>query len=384
MNLDAASRERRNNFDVLRLAAASLVLVSHSFVVVGAGEPYVGHWPLGTLGVEIFFAISGFLVAKSWFAQPSIRAFAVKRGLRILPALAVIALALAFVLGPAVAHGSLGDYFGARTTYAYAVDNVAATASGGTVRQVAHHLPGVFGSNPDTSVDKSLWTLPIEVRAYIALALLGAVGMLTGGLPLLVIGFFALSVAPDSITSAPVIGSGLNFLRGSGGEAAHLIAIFAFSALLYRYRERVSLRPGLAALALAALVASIGTPLERVVLVVAIPYLALFFAYRSWGGLRVATKHADVSYGLYLLAFPVQQTIVRLWGGTLPAPLVVAVIAFPITYLLALGSWHAVEKRALRLKGALATPRAARRASAAREAQQGQRAVAALADHAPH
>jgi peptidoglycan/LPS O-acetylase OafA/YrhL len=267
------------------------------------------------------------------------------------------------LLGPAMTHGSIGDYFGSRATYAYPVDNVAATASGGTGRQVAHHLPGVFASNPDTSVDKSLWTLPIEVRAYIALALLGAIGLLTGGLPMLVIGFFALSIAPDSITTTPVIGSGLNFLRGSGGEAAHLIAIFAFSALLYRYRARISLRADLAALALAALVASIGTPLERFVLVVAIPYLSLFFAYRSWGGLRAATNHADVSYGLYLLAFPVQQTIVRLWGGSLPAPLVVAAIAFPITYLLALGSWHAVEKRALRLKGALASPRSARAAA---------------------
>ena len=44
----------------------------------------------------------------------------------------------------------------------------------------------------------------------------------------------------------------------------------------------------------------------------------------------------------------------------MPGALVVAVIAFPITYLLALGSWHAIEKRALRLKGPLAGPRTAR------------------------
>jgi peptidoglycan/LPS O-acetylase OafA/YrhL len=218
----------------------------------------------------------------------------------------------------------------------------------------------VFTSNPDSSPDKSLWTLPIEVRAYIALAVLGAIGLLTGALPLLVIGFFALSVAPDSITTTPVIGSGLNYLRGSGGEAAHLIAIFAFSALLYRYRSRISLRLDVAAVALAALIASIGTPLERPMLVLAIPYLSLFFAYRSWGGLRRATNHGDVSYGLYLLAFPVQQTIVYAIGGTPPAPGIVALIAFPVTYLLALASWHAVEKRSLRLKGALAGPRTKR------------------------
>jgi peptidoglycan/LPS O-acetylase OafA/YrhL len=356
MNLDAASRELRNNFDVLRLVAAAMVLVSHSFVVVGAHEPHVGHFPLGTLGVEIFFAISGFLVAKSWFAQPRLRAFAVKRGLRILPALTVTVVLSAFVLGPVVSEVSGHGYFASSSTYTYSVDDVAATATGGVVRDVSHSLPGVFTDNPDTSVNRSLWTLPIEVQAYMALALLGLAGLLTFGLPAVAAGLFALSVAPHGIADLPVIGWPLDWIRGADGENAHLLALFAFSALLYRYRTRVSLRADLAAVAaIVALAAiAIATPLERAALVVCIPYLALFAAYRSWNGLRALTAHADVSYGLYLLAFPVQQTIVHLWGGSLPSPGVVVALALPITYLLALASWHLVEKRALRLKGVLA------------------------------
>ncbi|HEX7298627.1 MAG TPA: acyltransferase [Solirubrobacteraceae bacterium] len=359
MSLDASSRERRNNFDVLRLAAATLVLVSHSFVVVGHDEPHVGHFPLGTLGVEIFFAISGFLVAKSWFTQPRLGAFALKRGLRIVPALAVTVLALAFVLGPAVSGESSSSYFGSTDTYAYPVDNVAAVASGGSVRHIAHDLPGVFTANPDTSVDRSLWTLPIEVQAYMALAILGMAGLLAGALPFMVAAFFLLSVAPGGVVDLPGIGSALEFVRGADGEASHLLAIFSLSALMYHYRAKVALRADLAVVAGIAMVVTFDTPVERWVLLVAIPYLVLFLAYRSWGGLRKLTDHADVSYGLYLLAFPVQQTIVHLWGGR-PAPAVVALVAFPITYLLALGSWHAVEKRALGLKRALANRRAAR------------------------
>ena len=362
MRLDASSRERRNNFDVLRLAAASVVLVSHSFKVVGASEPHIGHFPLGTLGVEVFFATSGFLVAKSWFAQPGLRAFAVKRGLRIMPALAVTVLVLAFLVGPAVSDRSLGSYFTTPATYAYSVDNVAAVATGGTVRDVNHDLPGVFTGNPDHSPDRSLWTLPIEVQAYIAVALFGALGLLAGGLPALAIGFFALSIAPDAALNVPVIGHALDFVRGADGEAAHLLAIFWVGALMYRYRARVALRGDLAVVAVLASAATLGTPLERPVLVLAIPYLSLWFAYRSWGGLRQLAAHADVSYGLYLLAFPVQQTIVQVWGATLPSPAAVALIAFPITYLLALGSWHGVEKHALRLKATLAMPRSSRAA----------------------
>jgi peptidoglycan/LPS O-acetylase OafA/YrhL len=364
MTLDAAAHNRRNNFDVLRLLAAAIVLVSHSFIVVGHHEPHVGHFTLGGLGVEIFFAISGFLVAKSWFSQPRLGAFALKRGLRIVPALAVTVLVLTFVVGPAVSSQSIGAYFGDTSTYRYPVDNVSAVVTGGAVRDVDHVLPGVFSTQPDTSVDRSLWTLPIEVQAYMALAIIGLLGLLSGALPLMAAGFFALSVAPAGVLDLPGIGSALDFVRGADGESAHLLAIFFVSALMYRHRTRVWLRADLAAVAAIAAVALMGTPVERWVLVVAIPYLSLFFAYRSWGGLRTLTNHADVSYGLYLLAFPVQQMIVHLWGADRPSPLVVALIALPITYLLALASWHGVEKRALRLKGVLADRRVRRAAPA--------------------
>ena len=355
MTLDASSHERENNFDLLRLAAAAVVLASHSFVVVGAAEPHVGHFPLGTLGVEIFFAISGFLVAKSWCFQPRLGAFVAKRGLRILPALLVTLLACALVLGPIVSSLSAGDYFGSLAAERYVVDNVASVVSAGVLVDVSHHLPGVFATNPKGSVNLSLWTLPIEVRAYVLVALLGVAGLLRKGMPLAAAGFLALSLTPGGFG-----GSALEFLRGADGETAHLVALFAVSALAWTWRVRISLRVDLAAAALAALVLSIGTPAERVVLLVAIPYLVLFLAYRSPGRLRVLTRHADVSYGLYLLAFPVQQTIVHAWAGSPPPPAVVALIALPITYLLALASWHGVEKRALRLKGALAAPRTTR------------------------
>jgi peptidoglycan/LPS O-acetylase OafA/YrhL len=357
VRLDAWSRERRNNFDVLRLFAAAIVLVSHSFVVAGHYEPHVGHFPLGTLGVEIFFAISGFLVAKSWFAEPRLRAFVVKRGLRIMPALVVAVLALAFVLGPVVTGDSPASYFGARATYSYPVDSIVAVPTGGTARDVGLYLPGVFTGNPTSSVDLSLWTLPIEVQAYIALSILGMVGLLSGLLPVVAAGFLALSLVPGA-ADIPVIGSALQFVRGADGEAAHLLAIFFVAALMYRHRARIALRGGVAAVMAVAAVATLGTGLERPVLVVAIPYLALFFAYRTWGGLRTLTARGDVSYGLYLLAFPVQQTIVQVSGDPRPSPGVVALIALPITYALAFASWHMIEKHALRLKGRLVAPHA--------------------------
>ena len=120
-----------------------------------------------------------------------------------MPALAVTVCMLAFVLGPAVTDRSLGSYFSAPATYAYPVDNVAAVATGGTVRDVNHDLPGVF-----TGQSRSLGR-PVAVDAadrgagLHRVALFGALGLLAGGLPLLAIGFFALSIRPTRSLPCP-------------------------------------------------------------------------------------------------------------------------------------------------------------------------------------
>lgn len=354
--LDACASRRENNFDLLRLLGATLVLASHSFVVTGAAEPRIGHWPLGTFGVEVFFAISGFLIAMSWLRRPSLRGFAVRRGLRILPALAVTVVLCALALGPLVTNLSPTSYFTDPATPGYVIDNLVSVATAGFGHQIALDLPGVFVSHPDHTVNVSLWTLPIEVRAYGLVALLGLIGLLSRTVVPVAIAFFALSVVPG-VVDLPLLGAPLDFLRGADGLAAHLTALFFVSAAFYRYRDRVPLRLDLAAASLLALGLSLGTPLERPVLLLAIPYLVLCAAYRSSGGLSRLTSLGDVSYGIYLFAFPVQQVIYELWGGSGPSPALLALIAFPVAYLLALASWHGIEQRALRLKHRFSSPR---------------------------
>jgi peptidoglycan/LPS O-acetylase OafA/YrhL len=354
--LDACASGRENNFDVLRLLGATLVLASHSFVVTGAAEPRIGQWPLGTLGVEIFFAISGFLIAMSWLRRPSLRGFAVRRALRILPALAVTVVLCALLVGPLVTDLSPSAYFTSAATPAYVFDNLVGVASGGFAHQIALFLPGVFSAHPDHTVNVSLWTLPIEVRAYGIVAALGLIGLLTRTVVPVAVAFFLLSIAPIGVVDLPLLGAPLDFLRGADGLAAQLTAIFFVSAALYRYRERVPLRLDLALAVLLVAVLSLRTPIERPVLLLAIPYLVLCAAYLSPAGLRRLTGAGDVSYGIYLFAFPLQQLIYELWGGSGPSPLTLALIAFPLAYLLALASWHGVERRALLFKNRLDVP----------------------------
>jgi peptidoglycan/LPS O-acetylase OafA/YrhL len=98
------------------------------------------------------------------------------------------------------------------------------------------------------------------------------------------------------------------------------------------------------------------TPAHGALVALAVPYLVIYLAYEAPRGLLRLTRPGDVSYGLYLLAFPVQQTIVHLAGRGTIAPLALAVIAFPVTYLLALLSWRVVERPALSLKRVVRRP----------------------------
>ena len=80
---------RAPGMDVLRLGAATLVIVAHSYALTNHAEPLqrFGGPEFGDIAVAVFFAISGFLVTASWVSDPRLRSFVLRRALRILPAL---------------------------------------------------------------------------------------------------------------------------------------------------------------------------------------------------------------------------------------------------------------------------------------------------------
>jgi len=316
VNLSAASESRDNNFDVLRLFAAALVLLSHSFALTGRHEPLAPH-TLGTVGVEIFFVASGFLVTRSWVGDPSFRAFMGKRIRRIFPGLIVAVLATGLVFGTIYSTSSSWGYLASPGPWTYIASNV--------LLFPRYLISTVYTTNPSAAVNGSLWTLPIEFRAYLLLGVLGA-GALVRRWSILPIAacFFAYSIIAGV------------------GSSGRLIAMFAAGSTFYLLRDRVVLRADIALGLLAIWVAAFATPLAVAAGMLALPYLVAMFAYRTPRSLRRLAAKGDVSYGLYTYAFPVQQSIVSTLGTI--SPLLVALIAAPVVWLLALASWRFVER----------------------------------------
>lgn len=328
-------RDRDNNFDVLRLLAAWAVLVSHSFALVGEAEPLhqLGS-SLGAVGVLIFFAVSGLLIRRSWDYDPSPRDFWIKRGLRLLPALAVVGLVTAFVLGPLVTSQSLVSYLSSPQTWIYPIRITLLFPFGA-------ELPGVFEQNLYAgAVNGPLWSLPVEVFAYLGLALLGISGLVARRWLLVVLSVLSLAWAAVWVPNTP-----------ASVAAIYVLAAFALGATAYSFKHRLVLAWPIALGSLAAsAVAGLGPDSVRVVVwTICGVYLCYWFAYALPPLGRGLTRFGDASYGVYIWAWPIQQTLIQLFDQDI-SPWLVILIATPVVWTLAMISWHLVEQPALRHK----------------------------------
>lgn len=338
----------RNNIGTLRLAGALAVLFGHCFVLtLGANHrdpisdltrhvvPY--HLGLPGLGVAMFFAISGFLVTRSFVRRRGFIAYAEARILRIYPAL-ILAVALTLIMGALVSTAG-SAYLTSKETLAYGLHN-------STLLGLQFDLPGVFTGNPSPSVNGSLWTLPVEFRMYILVAIAGVAGAL--GRRGIFNAVAALAVAVTLIwpDSSPLLAK---------ADHEQLAVFFLAGAVLYMNEVPLTGFGLLALSAVAGVAALVGVyPL----------FFAFGFAYAVlWVGTDTRIRmpdlaaRGDLSYGTYLYAFPVAQ----LWISALHPSSAWPVVALTLVTTLPLAwvSWHVVETQALRLKGS-AAPRLAR------------------------
>ncbi|HEY5851863.1 MAG TPA: acyltransferase [Lysobacter sp.] len=333
------SVDRRDNFHFVRLLAASAVLFSHQFAFERLPEPLVlKYQTLGGFGVLVFFAISGFLVAQSWERDPNLLRFAQRRLLRIWPGMICTILLCGLVLGPIVTTVPVSQYFADPTTHRF---------FGGLVFMIQPFLPGVFPDSLVAGVPNGvLWTIPLELRCYLYLSIFGMLGILRYRWIVLG-GLLAVSVFYYGIYGAEA-----RFDQTYQHWYELQYATFFFSgACIYYFRDAWNTRTRKLALFVAASI--VGVVLakqghELIAAFVMVPTLTILFGTESFPVLRDFDRFGDLSFGIYIYAFPIQQTIVWLMPGA--GILVHLAIAVPLTLVLAYASWHLVEKLALQYK----------------------------------
>lgn len=324
-----------NSFDAIRLLAAFAVLVSHHFALVGSREPRVsGFGTLGVFALTIFFVISGYFVASSWDRDPDALRYLRKRVLRILPALTIVVAVSIVIIGPAETNLPLGDYATRAATWTYWKNAI-------LVLGIQFDLPGVFASSTVSMVNLPLWTLPVELVMYSVVAIVG-IGLRR-------FSKWAYPILASIFAVAWWAIPGDEF--GASLQLLNLGVFFLVGATIYSFDLLKRLTPILLLVCGVVVVLGVaqGGPQTKLLLWVFFPLVVLGLGtIPSSVGTKIATI-GDMSYGVYLWAFPIQQIVIAHLLGLVGFWLSM-LLATMVTTSLGLASWHFVERPALRLK----------------------------------
>jgi len=169
MNISDLLQKNNNNLDLVRVFLAIGVIFGHTLKLNGDSDFWVDPISLlysttysGSLAVKIFFFISGLVVTNSCLQHNSLVYFIISRLFRIMPALFFICLVTVFIFGPLLTNLNTYSYFSSLDNLIYIRNNL--------IFKTHYTLPGVFENNyfPNT-INGSLWSLKFEVKYYLYL-----------------------------------------------------------------------------------------------------------------------------------------------------------------------------------------------------------------------
>jgi len=321
-----------NNFNLLRLIFALMVVAYH--IVLAVPQWW---WTLrfemsevAEVGVQGFFVLSGYLVYASFEHSSSIGLYAEKRFRRLYPAYAVVILACAGAALAAVPEAradlaAVGRYIGWNLVFANFMEP---------------NLPGVFVENGGTQVNGALWTLKIEVMFYLVLPLL--VWLLRAAGRHVWIVFLLIYAGAETWRIWLTHIEQYELARQLPGQ----MSFFITGMVLYRqqldgWRIHVTGLIG-AVLFAASLVFEAAEPVRAI-------GLGSLAVWAATGLVRLpdAARFGDLSYGIYIVHFPIIQTcavmgvfVVDRWLGV--------GVSISLSILAALILWYLVERPTLR------------------------------------
>lgn len=340
VSIGQAVENKRNNFHLMRLIAALLVIYGHCYPISGNPGPDLLQQALGirfagSVATDTFFVISGFLITAS-IEKSTLYHYLWARFLRIFPALVVCVALMVFVMGPLLTTDP--GYWQDPRVWTYW--RKASTLTGGMGL-----LPGVFENAPRPSVNGSLWTLNVEIRLYLMMFVFACLGLLKGRrLTWLILAAFIVA-----FFEVPRFWP-FSYLTTSDRWIMP-IALFLAGSFIWRNRYAIPLSFPLLALSLCVAALFHGTPKFEVAYFACLVYAVFFLAYVP--ALPVI-KYRDLSYGVYLYGWPIQQLVEHFRPNS--TAMFNMVWSMAIVLALAYLSWELLEKHALRFKGRVTTP----------------------------
>lgn len=304
-NLSYYLERDNNNYDIVRLIAACLVIYGHANAMIPAhlaGVDVVSRFIAkfdysGALAVKVFFFLSGLVVTNSLIEKGNVTQFAIARLFRIWPALLFVLLFSVFVLGVFLTSLDLSAYLLHPETRGYIFNN--------TLMKIVFELPGVFqedlsGPLNHRAINGSLWSLPYEVGAYLGLVAFFMLGASKyKKIAILILCLFLLDVFLEKRILFPG--------RLMNPTVDDLAPFFGFGALLALFKDKIVVNIKMVAAFGVILYLFQNSLYSRYVFYVFVFIFIIYFFSRAWI-VKLKLKF-DISYGVYIWGWPVQQVL---------------------------------------------------------------------------
>lgn len=342
---------RNNNFDILRLLCALLVIVSHSYALLNlhGDEPLrkMTHMMiLSDIGLCGFFTISGYLILNSLLNSKSIVSYLAKRLLRIFPGL-LVCLIVVIAICSLFYDGQIG-YWLQKQTYSFLCNNLG-------LYTIQYEIPDVFANNPFNTVNGSLWTLAHEFTLY--LCIVGLFFIRKHRVLLTILTAIALVLCLIKNTCFANNFSNTVYLGLSVNSFALFAQYFAIGMLMQLRNYWQTNKERWIVVSVCLVLALVGIYISsshlsiylKPIIMLCVSVLFILLGEMYWKCLSDGIKHVgDMSYGVYIYSFPLQQILIAILPNITPVQLMCLTIAavLPIAYV----SWKCIEKPALSLK----------------------------------
>jgi peptidoglycan/LPS O-acetylase OafA/YrhL len=338
---------RSNNLDCLRLILASIVALFHVYALssISAFSAF-GKYLSPHFAVKSFFVISGLLIYRSYAQSSSIGSYMEKRVRRIYPAYFTVVVLAAVALWP-LSTLSLAQYFGPGF-WKYLGANLV------FLNFLAPTLPGVFTSNNIPAINGALWTLKIEVAFYLSVPVIHYLCSRFGTKKIIGAIFcfsciwkygFAFLASMDHSRSLYSLDHSRGIYAQLDAQFPAQLVYFSAGILLLLYFDYLKLHFRSISCITACLFLLDHFFTEGALDVFWISGIVLVFGF--WRYFGNFSKYGDFSYGVYIVHWPVLQTLIAL-GLAKQNPTIFLAVSLSLIALAGLLMWRLVESRFLR------------------------------------
>lgn len=335
----------KNAFDLLRVILALLVLISHGYLLTGRGNEPLDVFSkrqtnLSEIGVMGFFSLSGYLITSSFDRSSNILRYLKNRFLRIFPGYWVCLIITAFIIAPSIFYINnktlTGFSFkGADSSLSFIYSNSLLSIKQWSIGNVLQ------SSVYQDSINGSLWSLFPEALCYLLTIVLGVFGLLNKNKPvflLLLVFVYIIYV----VNINPTTQFGPTFLILS--NARKLYTCYLCGMCLYIFRDQFVIDvKGLLFILLSSI-----TLLKFGGFLIIAPMALAILIIKGFSTFQTSIKY-DISYGLYIYAFPVEQLMYKAVPQSFSFPLYI-MLCILLTGIMGFLSFIAIERPFLRLK----------------------------------